>query len=174
VLRYKLPGENMSIQSLSTRLRRLLLGSLIIAAASPLALSQANPLGLAAHHITASVADIDRAVAWYQDVLGFTLSKRGSRQNGAFQFAELTIPGFGISLVHLKGDNITPSTKSPDRPQWVHIAFTVPRPDVAFKLLRARGADAYTRDLVSNAPLTSFLLHDSEGNEIEIISATAN
>ncbi len=32
-----------------------------------------NPLQLRAHHATAAVKDIDRAVRWYRDVLGFTL-----------------------------------------------------------------------------------------------------
>ena len=39
-----------------------------------------NPLGLTAHHITGSVIDIDRAVDWYQRVLGCRLLEQGSHQ----------------------------------------------------------------------------------------------
>jgi predicted enzyme related to lactoylglutathione lyase len=53
---------------------------------------------------------------------------------------------------------------------WMHIVFTVPDVPAVFKLLQNRGADVHTRD---NSPATSyFLLHDSEGNEIEMTAQT--
>src|SRR4051812_2008345 len=58
-----------------------------------------NPLQLKAHHVTASVIDLDRAVKWYREMLGFRIVNQGSRQNGAVKFADLAIPGFGIGLV---------------------------------------------------------------------------
>ena len=65
------------------------------------AISQ-NPLQLKPHHATAAVADLDRAVRWYQQMLGFAVVDRGDRPNGA-RFADLSLPGYGIGLVQNAG-----------------------------------------------------------------------
>jgi catechol 2,3-dioxygenase-like lactoylglutathione lyase family enzyme len=146
------------------------LGSAIAALLPAVAAEPGNPLQLRAHHITAAVADIDRAVKWYEQVLGFRLVERGTRNGGAFQFATLEIPGFGVALVQLAGAQPAPVTDKPLSPDWVHIVFSVPDPAVTYRELKARGADVYTRG-PAPLPLSSFLLHDSEGNEIEIVAA---
>ena len=130
-----------------------------------------NPLRLRGNHVTASVKDIDRAVKWYQEVLGFTLAERGNRGNGMMQFAELKIPGFGVALVWLRD---VPSAPAPaaapmNGTGWLHLVFTVPDVALAYRQLKQRGADVYLRPGQPTAPLTAFLLHDSEGNEIEIM-----
>lgn len=127
-----------------------------------------NPLQLKAHHITASVIDIDRAVKWYTEQLGFTVLERGTRQNGNFKFAELRIPGFGIALVQSGNPAAPPAGRVVAPPDWVHVVFTVPDPDATYKLLKARGVDVFLRPGMQTAPVTEFLMHDSEGNEIEI------
>lgn len=79
-----------------------------------------NPLGLTAHHITASVLDLERAIDRYQEMLGFKLVERGSRNHGAFHFAELAIENFGVALVRF---NDAATTRSPDgllAPSWLH------------------------------------------------------
>ena len=131
-----------------------------------------NPLGLQARHITAGVIDIDRAVKWYQEILGFKLDQRGTRQNGNFKFAELSIPGFGVALVQMGNPSPPPAGRVVAPPDWVHIVFTVPDPDATFKLLKSRGADVFLRPGMSTSPVREFLMHDSEGNEIEIFPAT--
>jgi catechol 2,3-dioxygenase-like lactoylglutathione lyase family enzyme len=133
-------------------------------------LTTSNPLRLQAHHITASVIDIDRAIKWYQDVLGFTLIERGTRQNGNFKFAELKIPGFGVALVQTGSPAAPPAGRVVAPPDWVHIVFTVPIP---MPLQNAQAA-AQTCSCVqaSTSPIREFLMHDSEGNEIEIFPAT--
>jgi len=54
--------------------------------------STQNPLQLRPDHATAAVTDLDRAVRWYQDMLGFRVLNRGARPNGS-RFADLEIPG---------------------------------------------------------------------------------
>ncbi len=126
-----------------------------------------NPLGLRPHHITASVLDLDRAVKWYQDVLGFKVKERGA--HGAFQFAELAIPGFGVALVKSPEPAGPPkASERPASPAWIHMVFSVADPDHAFRMLKGRGIDVTTRD-PANGPVTSFLVRDSEGNEIEVL-----
>ncbi|MGC4028606.1 MAG: VOC family protein [Steroidobacteraceae bacterium] len=146
---------------------------LMLAAALPLRAAQTdvNPLQLRVHHVTAAVVDIDRAVRWYRDMLGFQVLDRGSRMNGAMQFAELAIPGFGIGLLQLAA--AVPRAVDPAKsvaPSWVHIVFSVPDPDATFRLLKSRGADVFTRGPVQG-PVTTFLARDSEGNEIEFVTS---
>ncbi|MFO1265354.1 MAG: VOC family protein [Rubrivivax sp.] len=147
------------------------LAASLLATVLPVAAAEAvNPLQLRVHHITAAVTDIDRAVRWYQQVLGLRLTGRGERNGGAFRFAELEVPGFGVALVQLAGAQPAPAGDKPLAPDWVHIVFAVPDPQVAFDALKARGADVHTRG-PATSPITTFLLHDSEGNVIEIVAA---
>jgi catechol 2,3-dioxygenase-like lactoylglutathione lyase family enzyme len=149
-----------------TMLSRLAAGS------SAILTTPENPLGLKPHHITAAVLDLDRAVKWYQDMLGFKLKDRGSRMNGAMQFAELTIPGFGVALVQM-GPTVTaaPVAAPPHAaPRWIHMVFSVADPGSLFKQLEARGAAISTRDSPA-ARMRSFLVQDSEGNEVEIVAS---
>lgn len=132
--------------------------------------AQVNPLGLKAHHITAAVTDIERAVKWYEEMLGFKVSSRGERQNGAFRFAELEIPGFGVALVQSAALKATPlSQPAGIAPDWIHIVFAVADPDAAYRLLKQRGATVTTRANTAG-PVQTFLVYDSEGNEIEIVA----
>jgi Glyoxalase/Bleomycin resistance protein/Dioxygenase superfamily len=98
--------------------------------------STQNPLQLRPDHATAAVTDLDRAVRWYQDMLGFRVLNRGARPNGS-RFADLEIPGYGIGLVQNPG--AAPSTTGA-RSGWVHIVFSVPDPARAFATLKSRGA----------------------------------
>ena len=76
---------------------------LVLAFPAPAAAQSAqNPLQLRPDHATAAVADVDRAIRWYQEVLGFTIVNRGERADGA-RSADLEIPGYGIGLVQIPG-----------------------------------------------------------------------
>ena len=129
-----------------------------------------NPLGLSVHHITARVQDIDRATAWYQHVLGLQLLDRGERLDGAMRYADLEIPGFGVSLLQLARPATAVAPGQALVPSWVHIVFAVRDPPALYRDLRARGQRVYTYGPPSESP-TSFLLQDSEGNEIEFVAA---
>ncbi len=151
------------IPALSTAIGALI--SLSAASAPPV-----NPLKLTPHHITASVADLDRATAWYQTMLGFEIRQRGN--HGPVKFVELAIPGFGVALVQERATAGQSAKQQTNAPHWIHIVFAVPDPDAAYRTLRAKGASLTTRDVV-NSVIESFLITDSEGNEIEILGAPA-
>ena len=131
-----------------------------------------NPLGLKPDHITASVLDVDRAARWYQDVLGFKQVSKSDRQG--FRSIELEIPGFGIGLVQTSQTAITPPAGTAVRPSWLHIVFSVADPDKTYDILQKRGASITTHSGTITRPLKTFLIHDSEGNEIEIVQAGAS
>ena len=124
-----------------------------------------NPLGLKPHHATAAVAELDRAVRWYEQMLGFHVVNRGARPNGT-RFADLELPGYGIGLVQNPGPRSSPASP---RSGWIHIVFSVVDPSAAYAALKMRGADVSVRGNPAPPQITTFLIHDSEGNEIEIV-----
>jgi len=138
--------------------------AVLVAAGGASAQSTDTPLGLKPHHATAAVADLDRAIRWYQQMLGFAVVNRGER--AGTRFADLQMPGFGIGLVQSPG---TPSAAAPTRSGWIHIVFSVADPAAAYATLKARGADVVVRGNPPPPQITTFLIHDSEGNEIEIV-----
>jgi catechol 2,3-dioxygenase-like lactoylglutathione lyase family enzyme len=127
-----------------------------------------NPLDLQVHHITATATDVDRAVKWYQDMLGFHLDQRTARGNT--QIAELSIPGFGVAFVQQAAAAATAAAPPvpAGRNRWVHIVFAVSDPGRTFELLKAKGANPRTRT-PAGQPVVTFLVDDSEGNEIEFV-----
>ena len=132
-----------------------------------------NPLGLKLNRITARVRDIGRATAWYRDTLGFAVGEAGSALNGVMKFAHLHLPGFGISLVQLDmpATEVTPGQML--LPVWVHPVFEVADPHALFQLLKDRGASPFTRGPPGSGRIATFLLNDSEGNELEFVAAAA-
>jgi catechol 2,3-dioxygenase-like lactoylglutathione lyase family enzyme len=133
----------------------------------PAAASTLNPFALRPHHITASVANLDRAVAWYQQMLGFAVRERGS--HGPVRFVELAIPGFGIALIQDPSTPVNPNPKVRTSPYWVHMVFSAPDPNAVFQVLKSKGAELSTRDDAANGAVHGFTVKDSEGNEIEIV-----
>jgi catechol 2,3-dioxygenase-like lactoylglutathione lyase family enzyme len=131
--------------------------------------SGGEALVLTPHHITASVADLDRAVKWYQEKLGFKVLLR-QKQNANSQIAWLTIPGYRIDLIQRKGSVERPKTADHMMVQgWGHVVFSVPNVDRAYAILKARGVE------LPEAPSNNDALHirtchfpDSEGNWLEI------
>jgi catechol 2,3-dioxygenase-like lactoylglutathione lyase family enzyme len=125
-----------------------------------------NPLKLRPHHVTAAVADLDRAANWYQRMLGFKIRERG--KHGDIMFVELAIPGFGIALLKEPSTGQLPPKTRDGAPRWLHIVFSVPDPDVTYHALEAKGASLAARRS-PNGHIQSFLITDSEGNELEIV-----
>ena len=147
---------------------RLVLSTILLAGqfgSAVNAQSAATPLQLKPHHATAAVVDLDRAIRWYEQMLGCHVVNRGERPNGT-RFADLQLPGFGIGLVQNPGQ---PPSTPPARSGWIHIVFSVADPPAAYAALKARGADVLVRGNPPPAQIATFLVHDSEGNEIEIV-----
>lgn len=131
--------------------------------------AMANPLGLKAHHITARVRDIARATAWYRDVLGFTVARQGEGMAGALKFTDMRMPGFGVSLVQFAQPATDVAAGQPLLPDWVHIVFSAPDPDALYRALQTRGEHLAMHGPPPSGPVKTFLVYDSEGNEIEIV-----
>lgn len=108
------------------------------------------------HHVSINVTDVERALAFYADVLGM---ERLPRPDFGFGGAWL---GFGSGRqVHLIEADIPE-----DRGQ--HFAFLVDDLDHAVEVLRARGASVRGPAPVGDSGARQAFLHDPDGNRVEL------
>jgi catechol 2,3-dioxygenase-like lactoylglutathione lyase family enzyme len=143
---------------------------LIFAMTVPLhAQSAGDRLELTPHHAAESVGDLDRAIKWYQEKLGFKLVLR-KQQNPNSEIAWLVIPGYRLDLIHRKGSSPTPALKDHMMLQgWGHIVFSVPDVDRAYAILKARGV-VLPEPVATNEMLHIRTCHfpNSEGHWLEL------
>jgi catechol 2,3-dioxygenase-like lactoylglutathione lyase family enzyme len=146
-------------------------GSLLWVALGQSSAAQAAPLtGLAPHHVTISVENLDREADWYVNVLGFKAEPRnGSNPN--FLYQHVIIPGYRVDLIQYKGSS-RPASVNPLylRQGWIHIAFSVADLAAAFKELQALNTDVRADNKDAKGVPTRLVVHDPEGNEMELFS----
>jgi catechol 2,3-dioxygenase-like lactoylglutathione lyase family enzyme len=133
--------------------------------------TQAAPLtGLAPHHVTISVENLDRVSDWYVKVLGFKPEPR-SGKDPDFMVQRESIPGYRIDLIQFKG-SARPAPANPIylRQGWIHIAFSVPDLPTALKELQALNTDVRADNKDAKGVPTRLVVHDPESNEIELFS----
>jgi catechol 2,3-dioxygenase-like lactoylglutathione lyase family enzyme len=131
--------------------------------------SQPGPLtGLMPDHATISVENVERVADWYEKILGFKIVNRFETDPG-FLLEQLSIPGYRIDLVKYKG-SVRPPTVDPVflRQGWVHVVFNVQDPSAALNQLRALNVSLTVNKDANGLP-TRLVLHDPEGNEVEIV-----
>lgn len=75
------------------------------------------------HHVTLSVSDLDRSVAWYGEVLGFTEIRR--LEAGGLRKAMLTRDGLLVTFVN-HGDLAEPGAFNERRCGLDHLSLAVP------------------------------------------------
>jgi catechol 2,3-dioxygenase-like lactoylglutathione lyase family enzyme len=133
--------------------------------------SNSNPLKLSPHHATASVADLNKEVAWYERVLGFQRSKLLG-EGTDFQMYQMAMPGYRIDLVQQKGSSRQHNAQGAFVQGWLHVVFKTPDIDAAYKHLIAQETDVKAfRD--ERGAITRLTFHDPEGNELEIVRESA-
>src|ERR1051326_1619590 len=139
------------------------------AAISLCAQSATDPLELKLHHATASVGDLNRAVKWYQEKLGFKMVMR-RKLDPTTEIAWMTMPGNRIDLIQHQGASKGAALKDHLMAQgWAHIVFSVADADRAYAILKARGVNL-PEPVSTNQALHIKTSHfpDSEGNWLEI------
>ena len=131
--------------------------------------TQPAPLtGLEPDHATISVENIDRVADWYEKILGFKVANRFDT-NPDFLLEQLSIPGYRIDLVKCKG-SARPAQPNPVFLQqgWVHVVFNTQDLPSALKQLQALNVKL-TSNQDADGMLTRLVLHDPEGNEVEVV-----
>ena len=159
----------MMIPNRTTNLRHLFPLVAILFAAMSLSAETPAPLELKIHHAAASVGNLDRAIKWYTEKLGFKVVLR-QKIDADREIAWLTMPGFRVDLLQVKGSLPHPQVADHMQVQgWGHIVFSVASVDRTYAALKARGV------VLPEAPTTNAALHirtshfpDSEGNWLEI------
>jgi catechol 2,3-dioxygenase-like lactoylglutathione lyase family enzyme len=127
------------------------------------------PLNLEFHHATASVANMSRAIKWYEEKLGFKVTLH-KQLDANTDLAWLVIPGFRVDLIQYKGSSRgTVPINHLSTQGWAHIVFAVPNVDRAYEMLKARGV-SLPEPVVTLNELHIRTSHfpDSEGNWLEI------
>lgn len=116
------------------------------------------------------VADIERSVAFYRDVLGASLYRRYGGSSAVFSFA-------GSWLLLVTGGDPTPDKPTvtfapPADPDRVATELTIRVPDcqAAYETLRGRGAEFLTEPHDWGAEIRCFF-RDPDGHLIEISEA---
>lgn len=130
--------------------------------------AQPSPItGLVPDHATLSVENIDKEAEWYGRVLGFKVLRRMD-QNPDMINEQTAIPGYRIDLIKYKGSARPPHRDSIYLTQgWVHVVFHVDDVPLAVKQVKALGIDAKINSDDKGTPI-QILLHDPEGNEVEV------
>lgn len=111
-----------------------------------------QPVGI--HHVSVNVDDVDAAVRFYVDVLGF--SERSDRPDFGFAGAWLDVGGQQLHLI----EAATPE----DRGQ--HLAIEVEDLRAAIAEVRAKGIDVSDPSPVGTGQQA--FLHDPAGNLVEL------
>jgi methylmalonyl-CoA/ethylmalonyl-CoA epimerase len=125
------------------------------------------------HHCGISVPDLDASIAWYRDMLGFTLEKRLSIDELSASVAFLRHGNFFIELFEIKNAEPLPEGRSyPNKDIQTHgtkhIAFAVDDVDEYINSLKKRGVDIAMDVRIMEGKAMAFI-RDNAGNLIEIV-----
>ena len=126
------------------------------------------------HHFGISVPDLEAAVAWYRQKLGFTLEKRLSIAKIPAQVAFVRRGDFRVEIFQVPDAAALPQDRRVPNLDLrthgnKHMCFEVPSVPAAVAALRERGADIAFEVTVNGNP-TAFI-RDSAGNLIELLEA---
>lgn len=128
------------------------------------------------HLVALSVTDLDAAIRWYCDVLGFREQRRLNLPDYKLRIGFLERDGFRLELIEFK-DSVSqgdirakfPAVTDRARVQgFVKLAFAVPDIRKFAELLKARKAE-FLRDVTreSDTGETWFMIKDMDGNVLQ-------
>lgn len=127
------------------------------------------------HHIGISVPDIEASVAWYRDILGFTLVKSMNIKAIPAKVSFMKNGDFYIELFEVKGSAPLPEPRRDPHTDLVvngtkHIALAVENLDSVVDSLKERGVDFAMELTEINPGEWACFIHDNSGNLLELVS----
>ena len=137
--------------------------------------SKIDTFQLIPHHSGISVPDLEVSIAWYRDMLGFSVEKRLTLDVVPAKIAFIKHGDFFIELFQIEGAVPLPEDRRyPDRDICTHgtkhIAFAVEDVHKFINALKKRGVDiAMDVNMMENKPMA--FIRDNTGNLIEITEA---
>lgn len=137
--------------------------------------SATHPLAgrLQLNNLALAVADLPRAIDWYQRVLGFAVEERGHFEPVAADFAMLVGAGIRLELVASRRATLREVDRTPP-PRHLQVlgwkALVLQCDDLAAlgEHLRAEGVELLWEEQPLNESRSSTLLRDPEGNLINV------
>jgi catechol 2,3-dioxygenase-like lactoylglutathione lyase family enzyme len=129
----------------------------------------ANEFPLRPHHVAINVGDIDAAIAWYGEVLGFEVERRDFIRGFRGRNALLKQGDFRIEI--FENENIIPRPAEQTPPPgtemlgYRQMAFTVADLHGFTEMLEKKGADITAR----RADGTVLFIRDNSGNVLEFM-----
>lgn len=116
-----------------------------------------------AHHVSFSVRDLDRARAFYENVLGLEPIER---PDFGFPGAWLQAADVQVHLIQVPADFPGEARSGRPNPMENHTAFAIDDYEKVVGELRSRGADV----LETSAEVGQMWVRDPDGNVIELIA----
>ena len=131
---------------------------------------------LAPHHIGISVPDLDAAIRWYGDMLGFALERSMIVIQIPARIAWLRRGGFRIELFEVAGAAPLPQDRlAPNHDLKTHgtkhIAFSVDDVDGCVAGLKTKGVDVVMHTRIHGEPMA--FIRDNAGTLIELVQASS-
>jgi len=135
--------------------------------------SETGAFQLIPHHCGISVPDLEASVAWYRDMLGFSVEKRLTLDVVSAKIAFMKHGDFSIELFQVEGAApLREDRRYPDRDICTHgtkhIAFAVEDVHKFVDALKKRGVDIAMDVNVMESKAMAFI-RDNAGNLIEIV-----
>jgi catechol 2,3-dioxygenase-like lactoylglutathione lyase family enzyme len=125
------------------------------------------------NNIALAVADLERAIVWYGDVLGFTVAERGRFDAVGADYAMIDGAGIRIELVsRADGDHKPVDRTAPphhlDVLGWKALVLEVDDLPAATARFAEQGAEMIWADMQISADRRGTMLRDPEGNMVHI------
>jgi methylmalonyl-CoA epimerase len=129
-------------------------------------------------HVAIAVRDLEAAIAYYGDVLGFELKERRQISGRISGMDSAVMEAGGVKFVLVQGDSPESNVSryiEAYGPGVQHVAIEVPDPQEAFDDLRARGADLLT-GIIRGPGLDQIFTkrEPTSGIQLEIIARAEN
>jgi methylmalonyl-CoA epimerase len=129
-------------------------------------------------HVAIAVRDLDAAIAYYGDVLGFALQERRQISGRISGMDSAVMEAGGVKFVLVQGDSPESNVSryiEAYGPGVQHVAIEVPDPQEAIDDLRARGADLLT-GIIRGPGLDQIFTkrEPNSGIQLEIIARAEN
>lgn len=133
-------------------------------------------LSLTPHHVGISVPNLDAAIAWYGDMLGFRLERQMEVAQIPARIAWLCREQFRIELFEVEAAVVLPEDRRvPNRDLKTHgtkhLAFAVQNVDMFINDLKTRGADIAMHTHIHDEPMA--FIRDNAGTLIEIVQVSS-
>ena len=134
---------------------------------------------LSAHHVGITVADLEQAVGFYRDTLGFPVESEFSVSGEAFatavdvenatgRFAHLDAGGVRVELVEYEPQGEPQAESSVNQPGAKHLGFSVEDVDSLYDSLDA-SVETLSEPRTTDTGSRILFVRDPEGNLVELL-----